>query len=146
MRSDSNKGGLPGSNRFYLFKALFISVVLVVAWLLLNAHNLREFLDTYSRRNQEQDQIEAMQEQVRMLERQHASLANNGQEMEKQIRERWGMHKPGENVIFLKSNPGMTSGTLSTTQPVQPNRPNVLAKKPVGGETRSRGRSGRHTD
>jgi cell division protein FtsB len=146
MRSEINRSGLVGGNRFYLFKALFISVLLVVAWLLLNVRNLREFLDTYSRRNQEQQQIELMQEEVRKLERQHASLASNGQEMEKQIRERWGMHKPGENVIFLRSGLGVTSATLGTTQPVQPSRPNLLAKKPVEPENARRSRTGRRSD
>lgn len=100
-----------GSNRFLIFKGLAFVTVCIAGWLLLNVRNLQEFLDTYEARNREQEEIELLDQRIRTLEKQQRSLQLNGFEKERQVRERLGMHYPGEKVIFLRPDAGLGSTT-----------------------------------
>lgn len=73
----------------------------VTFWLLINARNLQEFLNTYYKRNREAEKIAELRERIRTLENQQRGLRANGFEAEKQVRERFLYHLPGEKVIHL---------------------------------------------
>lgn len=59
-------------------------------------------MSSYKLRNREREQIELLKQRIKQLKKQQQSLAYNGVETEKQIRERMGLHAPGEKVLFLK--------------------------------------------
>jgi cell division protein FtsB len=103
-----------GSNRFLFFKALAFVTICIVGWLLINVRNLQQFLDTYEARNREQEEIELLEQRIRTLEKQQRSLQMNGFEKERQVRERLGMHYPGEKVIFLRTDPVTANDTTSS--------------------------------
>jgi hypothetical protein len=101
MASAGKRGGFLSSNRFFLFKGLVFTMLAITVWLLINARNLQEFLDTYYKRNREAEKIAELRERIRTLENQQRGLRANGFEAEKQVRERFGFHLPGEKVIHL---------------------------------------------
>lgn len=90
------------SNKFFVFKGLVFTFVVVSGWILLNIPTFREFLETYSKRNQEREQIQLLEQSIHELKKQQHSLKINGFEAERHVREKFGMHRPGEKVIFLK--------------------------------------------
>lgn len=101
MRNTQTRAASSGS-RLSVFKALLFSLAAVGIWVFVNIDNLQEFIDTYQKREQEREQIEVLKQRIAKLKRQQQSLAYNGVESEKQIRERMGLHLPGEQVLFLK--------------------------------------------
>ena len=112
--------------KFHIFRALLFTVVATVIWGLINIDHLREYMDTYQKREQEREEIEQLSQRIRKLKRQQQSLAYNGVESEKQIRERLGLQLPGEQVLFLKheSTPAsetVTSASTSSAKLLTPN-------------------------
>ncbi len=101
MRRTQSRAATSGS-RLSIFKGLLFALIAVGAWVFVNVDNLQEFIDTYQKREAEREQIEALNQRIRKLKRQQQSLAFNGVESDKQIRERMGLHLPGEQVLFLK--------------------------------------------
>ncbi len=95
----------------FIFKALVISFVLCALWLLLNLKALREYIDTNAQRRAEQEQIDVLKRRIENLHAQQLSLVSGGIETERQVRERFHMHKPGEQVIFLEEEATHTSST-----------------------------------
>lgn len=121
------------SNRFFVFYALVFCLVMVALWLLINLHNLQEFLSTYEKREAERENIELLRQKVRNLENRQKSLAANGVEAEKQVRETYFMHRPGEKVIHLQPESASTrpAGTSSaTTTPVTAAEPLEITPTP----------------
>lgn len=74
----------------------------VVSWVAVNAGALREYIQAYEARNREQERIDELQQRIRILIKQQRGLKYNGFEAERRARERLGLHKPGEQVIYLK--------------------------------------------
>jgi cell division protein FtsB len=84
-------------------------------WFLINRENIHEFTDTYKNREQAQLNIAQTRQRIAQLKRQQQSLAYNGVETEKQIRERLQMHKLGEQVVFFtKEETTSTTTTVDT--------------------------------
>ncbi len=117
----------------FLLKAVALTVVLCALWLFFNLGTLRELLDTNAQRKQEQDQIEVLKKRIENLKGQQRSLLAGGIETERQVRERFRMHKPGERVIFLEpdndettSSRAGSSATSATAAPPGPANPAVL--------------------
>lgn len=102
---------------FSLFKAIAFTLAACGAWIMLNTRNLQEFFDTFAQRNQELEDIELVEQRIHLLQKRQLSLKANGIEMEKQVRERWMMHLPGEQVIYLKGPTQTTSTAASSTRP-----------------------------
>lgn len=88
--------------RFMPFTLLSMTLLAFATWLMLNAGAIREFLAVYYERNSEQEHIEMLQQRIRILSKQQLGLKYNGFEAEKQARERIGLKKPGEQVIYVK--------------------------------------------
>lgn len=110
------KQGFPSRRRFSLLRVMAFCLIAAAIWVLINMRNLQEFLDTYYKRNQELEQIELLKQQIRTLEKQQRSLRYNGIEAEKQVRQKWGMHLPGEKVIFLKPESDLNQTTAPAWQ------------------------------
>ncbi|GIX43664.1 MAG: hypothetical protein KatS3mg130_0072 [Candidatus Sumerlaea sp.] len=112
---------MAGKKRFTFFKVLLLLVAAVLAWVLLSLRSLQELLQAYQERNREREQVEMLEERIRLLERQRKSLEFSGVEMERQLREYYGMVRPGEKVIYLASEQetsttvGNFVGELETT-------------------------------
>jgi hypothetical protein len=121
------KRGFFASNRFFLFKGLVFAMLAITIWLLLNARNLQEFLDTYYKRNREAERVAMLKQRIHTLEGQQRGLRENGFEAERQVRERFFYHLPGEKVIHLvpesekdkvaAAQALQTSATLATPTP-----------------------------
>lgn len=113
MRRTQKRAAASGS-RLHIFRALLFSLVAVSAWLLINVQNLQEFIVTYNARELEREQIDVLKQKIKQLKRRQQSLAYNGIETEKQMRERMNLHLPGEQVLFLKQeeDPKAAQGTL----------------------------------
>lgn len=124
-----------------MFKGIAFVFAACGVWVLVNAGNLQEFLDAYSRRNQELEQIEMLKDRISRLQRQEQSLASHGAESERQARERLNMHLPGERVILLKPE----ETTLTETAPVisTAHLPPPLPPEPPGEKVGTRGVSGK---
>lgn len=111
--SDRNwEEGKPRS-RFFLLKGLAFIATAITIWLVINARNIKEYIETYEKRSGEAEEITKLEQRIRILEKQQNSLKQNGFETEVQIRERIGMHYPGEKVIFLKPDERGTSATAT---------------------------------
>ncbi|AXA37472.1 MAG: hypothetical protein D6691_09380 [Candidatus Hydrogenedentota bacterium] len=114
---------MAGKKRFTFFKVLLLLVAAVLAWVLLSLRSLQELLQAYQERNREREQVEMLEERIRLLERQRKSLEFSGVEMERQLREYYGMVRPGEKVIYLASEQETSAtvrnfiGELETTSP-----------------------------
>jgi len=102
---------MPGKKRFTFFKVLLLLIAAVLAWILVSLHSLQELLQAYQERNREREQVEMLEERIHLLERQRKSLEFSGLEMERQLREYYGMVRPGEKVIYLASEQE-TSATI----------------------------------
>lgn len=107
----------------FILKALVLTILFTVLWVLANLGSLREYLDTTKARRAEHDKIEVLRQRIENLRGQQRSLVSGGMETERQVRERFRMHKPGEQVIFLESDTEPTTPTL----PPQP----ALAETPA---------------
>ncbi|MGI8908312.1 MAG: hypothetical protein ACR2IE_17710 [Candidatus Sumerlaeaceae bacterium] len=121
MRRTKNRAAASGS-RLHLFGGLVFTLVAVSAWLLINVQNLQEFLDTYKQREEERAQIDVLKQKIKRLKRQQQSLAFNGIESQKQVRERMNLHMPGEQVLYLKNE---EEPKAEQAKAVQPNNPVV---------------------
>jgi hypothetical protein len=95
---------------------MLFALVAVSAWVLINLQNLQEFLDTYQKREQEREQIDLLKQKIKRLKRQQQSLAYNGIETEKQVRERMNLHLPGEQVLYLKQEEDPKAAATNDTQ------------------------------
>ena len=82
--------------------------------MLANASNLQEFMNAYNRRNIEMEQIDQLKVNIGRLKRQQVGLQMGGREMEKQARERLGMHRNGERTIVIKDE----TNAAETSSPV----------------------------
>jgi len=102
-------------SRLAIFKGLLFTIVAVGVWLIVNVDNLHEFMATYQKREKEREDIEKLKQTIKKLKRQQQSLAYNGAESEKQIRERMGLHLPGEKVLFVKEEVLGTEKAPETT-------------------------------
>jgi hypothetical protein len=103
--------------------------VAVAAWVLINVQNLQEFMDTYGKREQEREQIDVLKQKIKRLKRQQQSLAYNGIESEKQVRERMNLHLPGEQVLFLKQEEEPTQSKAAS--PAATPQPGASAAKVI---------------
>lgn len=117
--STTPKPGFFATNKLFLIKGMTFTFVAVMAVLLWDIPKLHELLDTYYRKNQEIEQIENMQNKIKMLKRQQASLQQNGFEVERQVRERFNWHRPGEKVINLRSDSSVKSVPASGASDTQ---------------------------
>jgi cell division protein FtsB len=141
----------------FLLKAVAFTVVLCALWLFFNLGTLRELLDTNAQRKQEQDQIEVLRKRIENLKGQQRSLLAGGIETERQVRERFRMHKPGERVIFLepdnedttssRAGSAATSDTASATRPAPANPAALFPEEtpPSAAGARQTGASDRRT-
>ena len=93
----------------FILKALLITIALCAIWLLINLRALREYIDTNAQRRAEQEQIDVLKRRIENLHAQQLSLVSGGLETERQVRERFHMHKPGEQVIFLEEETAPSS-------------------------------------
>ena len=114
----------PRSSRGYIVFAFIFTFAAIAAWLSLNRDNIAEFRETYKSREAAREKIVQTKELITKLKRQQQSLNSNGLESLKQIRERLGMHLPGEQVVFFETE-SITSGTstkatVTTTPPSAP--------------------------
>jgi cell division protein FtsB len=107
--------------QFQLIGAVLFTIAAVALWLYFNRGNIHEYLEAQKKREEAQEVIAQMKEHNAMLKRQQQSLEMNGFESEKQMRERLGLHKKGESVIFLHyedtptTGPGAAAGAEATT-------------------------------
>ena len=109
------------SGSSFILKALLITVALCAIWLLINLKALREYIDTNAQRRAEQEQIDVLKRRIDNLHAQQLSLVSGGLETERQVRERFHMHKPGEQVIFLEEETAPTSSSsLILPDPTRP--------------------------
>lgn len=105
----------PQSTRGYIVTGIIFTVVAFGFWFLLNRQNIEEFTRTYKNREEAQIAITQIRQRIAQLKRQQQSLAYNGVETEKQIRERLQMHRPGEHVVFFtKEQTTATSTTIDS--------------------------------
>lgn len=110
---DERKHGILGGKRFLIFKALAFCALSISVWLIINVQNIQEYIATYEQRDREVQDIEMLEQRIRDLERKQHSLKNNGFEKERQVRDRIGMHYPGEKVIFLRPEGALKNTTAS---------------------------------
>lgn len=115
VRRTQKRAAASGS-RLHIFRGLLFSLVAVSAWVLINVHNLQEFIVTYNAREDERQQIDVLKQKIKQLKRQQQSLAYNGIETEKQVRERMNLHLPGEQVLFLKQEEDPTAAQATDSQ------------------------------
>lgn len=108
----------------FILKALVITIVLCAIWLLINLKALREYIDTNAQRRAEQEQIDVLKRRIDNLHAQQLSLVSGGLETERQVRERFHMHKPGEQVIFLEEE---TAPPTSASTMILPDAPRPAA-------------------
>lgn len=105
-------------SRGYIVGGVIFTAIAFGVWFLINRDNIQEFTDTYKNREQAQLQIKQTKQRIAQLKRQQQSLAYNGVETEKQIRERLHLHKLGEQVVFFtKEENNTTSSAPATTTP-----------------------------
>jgi hypothetical protein len=104
----------------FVLKALVFALVATAVWLLANLGNIREFLDAYHDRKTEEEQIAMLRGRIETEKGRQRSLERGGLETERQVRERFRMHKPGEQVIFIEETDepttkaaGAASGTAN---------------------------------
>jgi len=89
--------------RYLFFKALAFGVVAISVWLLINVNNLREYVDTYNKRNEELQQIQTLEQRIGVLQKERLGLQTSGFELERRVREQWPMKRPGEHVMYLRA-------------------------------------------
>lgn len=102
----------PPRSRGYIVGGIIFTVSAFGVWFLINRDNIQEFTQTYKNREQAQLSITQTKQRIAQLMRQQQSLAYNGVETEKQIRERLQMHRLGEQVVFFTKE--QTTGTTTT--------------------------------
>lgn len=107
----------PPRSRGYFFFVIIFTIGAVGIWFLLNRDNLREFSQTYRNREKARIEIAKTKERMALLKRQQQSLALNGVESEKQIRERLQMHMPGEKVVFFRQEGETTPAIVLADTP-----------------------------
>ncbi len=115
MRNQSHRP--PSNSRGYIVAGIIFTITAFGVWFLINRENVREFTDTYKSREEAQLAITQAKQRIGQLKRQEQSLAYNGVETEKQIRERLKMHKLGEQVIFFEKEDPKTTHTAQPTTP-----------------------------
>jgi hypothetical protein len=126
VRRTKKRAAASGS-RLHLFRGLLFTLVAVAAWVLINVQNLQEFMDTYQKREAEREQIDVLKQKIKRLKRQQQSLAYNGIESERQVRERMNLHLPGEEVLYLKDEEPATATKPEDAKP----EPGASAAKPT---------------
>lgn len=102
----------PHSTRSYIVTGIIFTVIAFGFWFHLNRQNIQEFTETYKNREEAQLAITQTKQRIAQLKRQQQSLAYNGFETEKQIRERLQLHRPGEHVVFFTKE--QTTATTTT--------------------------------
>ena len=131
-RDDSKKHGFLGRKRFLIFKGLAFFAFATSVWLIVNVRNIQEYISTYELRDREVEDIEMLEQRITDLERKQRSLQMNGFEQERQVRDRIGMHFPGEKVIFLKPD----EGARETTRPTATATPVIRKATPAANDSR----------
>lgn len=111
----TRKESLLARKRFFPLTAVGFLLVAIVTWIGVNASALREYIRVYEARTREQERIDELQQRLRILTKQQRGLKYNGFEVERRARERLGLHKPGEQVIYLKPSSVESTITLETT-------------------------------
>lgn len=117
-----------------VLKGIAFVLIACGVWVLVNAGHLQEFLDAYSRRNQELEQIESLKQRIHKLEKEQASLKANGAASARYAREKLDMHLPGEQVIFLQREG-------ETTAAAAPDYANLDLPPPLPPEPSAEGKS-----
>ncbi|MEI7634194.1 MAG: hypothetical protein WCK47_07925 [bacterium] len=148
QRPESNPWLFAGK-RYLFFKALAFSVVAISIWLLINVTNLREYVDTYNRRNEELQQIQTLEQRIGVLKKERLGLQTSGFELERRVREQWPMKRPGEHVIYLRPDDNAPStasiaalinaksAAATTSETTQEKRPKNSAGKKMAREKRA---------
>lgn len=115
MQKRNNIASPPSKPRGYFVFALIFTIGAIGLWYLINRGNLHEFSETYRNRENARIEIAKTKKRLALLKRRQQSLAFNGVESEKQIRERLQMHMPGEKVVFFEEE-SSTSTSVQTYQ------------------------------
>ncbi len=134
MKAKPHKDPPKGSGaRSYFVLAVLFTLAAGAVWFSINRENIREYTETYKNREAEIAEISDLKQRISQLKRKQQSLAFNGVESEKQIRERLQMHKPGERVIYLEDEGEGTSATPAAgkTVPIE-----ASAESPAKEETK----------
>jgi cell division protein FtsB len=111
------KESLLTRKRFFPLTAVGVLLFASLTWLAVNAGALREYIQAYEARTREQERIDELQQRIRILTKQQRGLKYNGFEAERRARERLGLHKPGEQVIYLKPATDDSAAVFGTTDP-----------------------------
>lgn len=96
--------------------AIIFTIAAVAIWLYVNRDSIQQYRQTLQQREAARENIEKTKERNSLLKRKQQSLSMNGDEGEKQIRERLHMHKRGEKVIYFvnpDSEKAATTGTVT---------------------------------
>lgn len=101
MRPTASPEQRSSSARTSIIAAVLFTLAAGAIWFGVNRDNVQEYMETYKNREAEIAEIKNLKQRINQLKRKQQSLAFNGAESEKQIRERLLMHKRGERVIFL---------------------------------------------
>ena len=97
--------------------AIIFTIAAVACWIYLNRDNIQEYRQTLAQRETARETIEKTKERNSLLKRRQQSLSMNGDEGEKQIRERLHMHKRGEKVIYFVNPDKTSTATIAVTEP-----------------------------
>lgn len=88
--------------KFFPFRAFFLILLLIIAWLFLNRQRLLDFWQAYERRNNELAAVEKLEHQRKQLQERQQLLERTSLETERLVREKFKMRKPEEKIILLR--------------------------------------------